>query len=93
VFLRSLQTLAHETYGQSFLQELFIKKYIKIFFKSFTFSINIDRVCFFINFYVCSETNIIRCLVTNQIVFYIAEPIKKLSLKYSFCEAVFTCFF
>jgi ABC-type spermidine/putrescine transport system permease subunit I len=50
VFLRSLQTLAHEIYGQSFLQELFIKKYIKIFFKSFIFSINIGCVCFLLAF-------------------------------------------
>jgi len=44
-------------------------------------------------FYVCGETNTARYLVTNQIAFCAARPTKKLSLKRSFCAAVFICFF
>jgi hypothetical protein len=33
-----------------------------------------------------------RHWIIVKIVFYIVKPIKKLSLKYSFYEAVFTCF-
>ena len=48
---------------------------------------------FFTSVCVCDETNAARCLVTNQTAFCIVEPIKKLSLKRSFYEEVFTCFF
>jgi len=52
------------------------------------------RLCLFYTcFCVCGATHATRCLVTNQTVFYTAGPTKKLSLKHSFCEAVFTCFF
>jgi hypothetical protein len=39
---------------------------------------------FFTCFYICGDINIVR--------FCIMRSIKKLSLKYSFCEAVFRCF-
>ena len=48
---------------------------------------------FFTSFCVCGETNAARCLVTNQTAFCTTRPTKKLSLKHSFCAAVFTCFF
>ena len=52
------------------------------------------KVCLFtFNFCVCDAKNTVRCLVTHQTMFYIAGPIKKLSLKHSFCEAVSTCLF
>jgi hypothetical protein len=43
-------------------------------------------------FCVCDAKNTARCLVIVKIVFYTAGPTKKLSLKRSFHEAVFTCF-
>jgi hypothetical protein len=56
------------------------------------------KVCFrlrlfFPNFCVCGETNATRCLVINHTAFCTAGPTKKMSLKCSFCEAIFTCFF
>jgi hypothetical protein len=48
----------------------------------------------FSGFCVCDETNTVKCLVTKKTTFYIMEPTKKKkSLKHSFCEAVFICFF
>jgi hypothetical protein len=44
-------------------------------------------------FCVSGATNAAKCFVTNQTPFCTAGPTKKLSLKRSFCEAVFTCFF
>jgi len=49
-------------------------------------------VCLDLVFRVCGIKNIVGCLVIYQTAFYIVEPIKKLSLKYSFCEVVFTYF-
>ena len=43
-------------------------------------------------FYVCGVTNTVKYLVTNQTVFCTAGFTKKLSLKHSFYEAIFTCF-
>ena len=48
---------------------------------------------FYTCFCVCGVTNAARFLVTNQTVFYTTRPTKKLSLKHSFCEVVFTCLF
>jgi hypothetical protein len=45
------------------------------------------------NFCVCSAKNTVRYLVIHQTAFYTVGSTKKLSLKRSFCEAVFTCFF
>ena len=54
----------------------------------------IPTLCwFFLNFCVCGETNAAKCLVTNQTIFYIVGPTKKLSLKRNFYEVVFTYFF
>ena len=44
-------------------------------------------------FCIYGATNAAKCLVTNKTMFCIARPTKKLSLKRSFCEVVFTCFF
>jgi len=44
-------------------------------------------------FYVCGVKNATRCLVIHQTTFYIVGPTKKLSLKRSFYEVVFTCHF
>jgi hypothetical protein len=62
-------------------------------FLKYIIYLNFCFALFFINFYICGETNTIRYLVTNQTVFCIAGPTKKLSLKHSFCEAVFTYFY
>jgi hypothetical protein len=49
------------------------------------------RVCLFCTcFCVCGAKNTIRYLVTIKNAFYTARPTKKLSLKRSFREAVFT---
>jgi hypothetical protein len=45
------------------------------------------------NFCVCSVKNTVRYLVIHQTAFYTVGSTKRLSLKRSFCEAVFTCFF
>jgi hypothetical protein len=58
-----------------------LKKYFYIF--SFLFiasNLLLGYDCFFINFYVCRETNAIKCLVINQTVFYIMGPTKKLGV-------------
>jgi len=51
--------------------------------KIYMIKVNICKniVClFFTGFCVCDETNIIRCLLINQTVFYITGFTKKLSL-------------
>jgi hypothetical protein len=37
------------------------------------------------DFFIYNETNTVRCLITYQIVFYIVEFTKNLSLKHIFC--------
>ena len=44
-------------------------------------------------FCVCGAKNIARCLIIVKTTFYTVRPTKKFSLKRSFYEAVFTCFF
>jgi hypothetical protein len=46
-----------------------------------------------VSFSVCSENNVGRYLIINQIIFYIKKIIKKLSLKRNFYEVVYLCFF
>jgi hypothetical protein len=47
---------------------------------------------FSFNFCVCDVKNTVRYLIIHQTVFYTMGSIKKLNLKRSFCEVVFTCF-
>ena len=52
------------------------------------------RLClFFIGFYICGETNMVRYLVTNQTVVYNAGSTKNLSLKCSYYATVSIYFF
>jgi hypothetical protein len=52
------------------------------------------RLCLFCTcFCVCGAKNIVRCLVTVKTAFCTTGPTKKLSLKCSFREVVFICFF
>jgi len=52
------------------------------------------RLCLFYTcFCVRGVKNAVRCLVIVKITFYTAGPTKKLNLKCSFHEAIFTCFF
>jgi len=50
-------------------------------------------VCLGTVFVFAVQKNIIRHWVIVKTVFYTARPIKKLSLKHSFHETAFTCFF
>jgi hypothetical protein len=81
-------------------KKIYIKNYFNIYFlkKYFEnystlqsqklFRLRLFSTCFC----VCGETNATRCLITSQTAFCIARLIKKLSLKRSFCEAVFIYF-
>jgi len=68
-----------------------IINFLKILLKHKTNKLRLHL--FSASFCVCGETNVARCLVTNQIVFYAARSTKKLSLKRSFYAEVFICFF
>lgn len=61
--------------------------------KNYTHTYTLRLRLFFTSFYVCDETNTVKCLITNQTMFCNARSTKKLTVKRSFYEAIFICFF
>ena len=63
-----------------------------LFYVKITSSISyMLRICLFsLSFCICGVKNAVRYLVIHQTMFYTMGSIKKLSLKRSFCKAVFT---